>query len=61
MSHAAVQYVLLFLVRLNNSNRFQIYILTHSYSSRTFLALGVVIGIAKIVSQFSAYTSFSGY
>ena len=37
----AAQYVLLFLVRFNNSDRFQIYVVTRSYSSRPFLcALG---------------------
>ena len=34
---AAVQYVLLFLVWINNSNRFQIYVVTRSYSSCPFL------------------------
>ena len=41
---AAAQYVLLFLVRFNNSDRFQIYVVTRSYSSRPFLrALGTVL------------------
>ena len=35
--HAAAQYVLLFLVQFNNSDRFQIYEVTRSYSTRLFL------------------------
>ena len=41
MSMQHVQYVLLLLVWFNNSDWFQIYVVTHSYSSRPFLcALG---------------------
>ena len=37
--HAAMQYVLLLLVWINNSDWFQIYEVTHSYLSRPFLLL----------------------
>ena len=50
---AAVQYVLLFLVRFNNSDRFQIYGVTRSYSSRPFLCtldryVGIVLTSEKL-------------
>ena len=55
MSHTVGQYVLLFSVRFNNSDRFQIYVVTHSYSSYPFLCtLDIVIGIAK--RKFGKYT-----
>ena len=45
MSMRSAQYVLLLLVRLNNSNRFQIYRATHCFSSRLFLhALDTAVG-----------------
>ena len=47
-----VQYVLLFLVLVVNSNQFQIYGVTHSYSSCTFLcALGKVDNLTPLCSS----------
>ena len=47
-----VQYVLLFLVLAVNSNQFQIYGVTHSYSSRTFLCtLGKVDNLTPLFSS----------